>query len=80
MSAGEHASYFVRDDGKVDRSTGKAKVDSEIVPEGWPEVKYVSVSAGDNATFFVRDDGFVDRMTGSTKPEQTMKPSKPGVK
>ena len=78
-SATSAASYFVRDDGSVDRYTGPSR---EMLSMAAPQrersnvpAKYVQVSAHNYASYLVRDDGLVDRTTGKGQVSLTMTPT-----
>lgn len=68
-SAGNYASYLLRDDGVIVRAVNKG-IHSEIASP--PKVKYTQMSSGQHASYFLRDDGKVDRTTGGGKVELTM--------
>merc|ERR1712232_516360 len=93
ISAGEFASYLVREDGVVDRTKGRGRVDAQMRPPAG--VKYLSVSDMFAVTtqhnqngahkdspgqmYLVRDDGAVDRTKGYGRVSNTMNPP-PGMK
>ena len=58
VSAGEHASYLLRDDGVVCRTTGGGKISQEMAAAE-KGVKYIQVSSGEHASYLLRDDGKV---------------------
>ena len=66
----QSASYLLRDDGAVDRTTGYAKVNQTMLPP--IGLRYLQVSAGRSATYLVRSDGRVDRTTGYGKVNSTL--------
>jgi hypothetical protein len=73
-SASAAASYYVRSDGAVDRTTrGNGKVTATMNPP--PGTRYIAVSAHMNATYLLRSDGIVDRTTGYGKVQKSMLPS-----
>ena len=55
VGAGPVASYFVRNDGVVERSVHGGKVSTAIEPPAG--VKYISASAGMANSYLGRDDG-----------------------
>lgn len=62
-SAGIHASYLLRSDGKLDRTTGGGVVQKTM--EALDGLSYVAVSCGEVATYALRSDGCVERMAGT---------------
>ena len=71
-SSGDYASYLLRDDGVVSRTTGGGKSSNDIHP---PEkARYVAVSAGDSQSYFLRDDGVVDRTKGKGVIQTSIEP------
>ena len=75
VSVGFYASYFLREDGAVDRSKSGGKIDGALNPP--PGVKYIQASAGNYATYLVQDDGVIARSKGSGKISGTMEDNKP---
>jgi hypothetical protein len=71
VSSGEHNSYFLRDDGAVDRTTGGGVVSTFDAPEN---TKYTAVSIGTSASYLLRADGSVDRSPGSGQIKSTLAP------
>lgn len=68
------ASYYVRSDGAVDRTTGfKGSVSATLNPP--PGVRYVAVSAHQNSTYLLRSDGICDRSRGGAKVHSSLIPS-----
>ena len=61
----ESVTYFVRDDGCVDRTVGGGKIGSQFMPPA--KTKYVSASAGNYASYLLRDDGIIDRIVSGKK-------------
>jgi hypothetical protein len=75
VSSGPVASYFVRDDGVVDRAKSGGKVESEMTPPAG--IKYVNASAGMDRTYLLRDDGKIDQVRGG-KVDATLEPKDAG--
>jgi len=73
VSSLDQASYLLRSDGAIDRTTGGGKVSSTMNPP--PGQTYVQISAGQYASYFLRSDGKVDRSEGSGVIHQTIDPS-----
>ena len=71
-SSGDYASYLLRDDGVVSRTTGGGKSSNDIHPPG--KARYVAVSAGDSQSYFLRDDGVVDRTKGKGVIQTSIEP------
>lgn len=72
VSSLDQASYLLRSDGAVDRTTGFGKVSNTMNPP--PGHQYVHISAGQYASYFVRSDGKVDRTEGSGRVKKTIAP------
>jgi hypothetical protein len=65
VGSGSGASYFVRSDGQIDRSTGRGVVTSRHVCQE-KGVYYVGVAAGLYASYAIRSDGKVDKYKSAT--------------
>jgi ribosomal protein L24E len=76
-AAGPYASYFVRSDGKVDRSVTSGSIETTLTPavEG---TKYMHASSGEYCSYFVRDDGVVVRLKSASSQRDINPP--PGKK
>ncbi|KAL1515114.1 hypothetical protein AB1Y20_004177 [Prymnesium parvum] len=72
ISSYEGATYLLRSDGVVDRTTGGGKIANSMSPP--PGVQYTLVAAGEYATYLVRSDGMIDRTKGSGKVSETISP------
>lgn len=72
-SAGTTSSYLLRDDGQVDRVKGgaEASVVETIAPQGYPKVRYTTVSNSMGPCYLLRSDGMLD-MHKEGKPIKTM--------
>ena len=71
VAQNSYASYFLRNDGKIDRSTGRGKIDQRMTCAE-PKVWYVWVCVGVTVMYAIRSDGKVDRSTGSGKVSATI--------
>jgi len=73
VSCQDTASYLLRSDGAIDRTTGGGKVSNTMNPP--PGGTYVYISAGQWASYFVRSDGKIDRTTGGGRISATIDPA-----
>ena len=64
----ECVTYFVRDDGYVDRTKGGGKIGKQFTPPA--KTKYIVASAGIYASYLLRDDGVVDRLVSAEKESE----------
>lgn len=71
-AAGPHASYLVRSDGCLDRTTRNGEMTSILAPKAG--TKYLEVSAGEYASYAVRDDGCVVRIKSATDTTEMLPP------
>ena len=79
MSQGQSATYFVRTDGQIDRTTGGGKITSRHACDS-KGVTYVGVAAGIHATYAFRSDGNVDRFTSATSKTENIACPDEGVR
>ena len=71
-SAGDQASYLIRDDGVACRTKSKGEISHEMVAEnGSP---YIKAAAGSSCAYLLRADGSVDRTVRNGVVHLNMRP------